>query len=202
MPAGPTFTVRLGAVGEADITWVGGRAPPTSGERPSAYRRHDAGELMDFTAEYNRRARRTEMRARSSVRTMGVAMILAGVTGHVSALGPGRCPNDSKLLNGGPTLVYGEGPGTWWGLVIDGLDAAGFDSDGEKVDYLNGLFGTSFATLDELKTYNLGLVASGWDANQNSYVCAFELRGTRAYSGVPLIDTTSFGISDDKVSNK
>ena len=29
----------------------------------------------------------------------------------------GTCPNDSKLLNDGPTKIFGEGPGTWWGLV-------------------------------------------------------------------------------------
>jgi hypothetical protein len=33
-------------------------------------------------------------------------------------------------------------------------------------------------------------------------VCAFELRGKRAYSGDPLINITSFGIADDKVSKK
>lgn len=142
------------------------------------------------------------MRARAIVCAVGVAAVFAGVAVRVDALGPGKCPNDSKLLNGGPTLVYGEGPGTWWGLVIGGLDAAGFDSDAGKVDYLNGLFGTSFDTLDELKTYNLALVDAAWDHNRNGYVCAFQLRGTRAYSGDPLIDITSFGISDDKVSNK
>jgi len=142
------------------------------------------------------------MKARSIVWAMGVAVILAGVVGRVDAFGAGTCPNDSKLLNGGPTRVHGDGPGTWWGLVTGALDAAGFETDDEKVEYLNNLFGTSFATLDELKTYNLDLVASGWDLNQNGYVCAFELRGTRAYSGDPLIDITSFGISDDKISKK
>ena len=142
------------------------------------------------------------MSTRFVVWAMGVAVTVAGVVGGVDARGPGRCPNDSKLLNGGPTLVYGEGPGTWWGLVIGGLEGAGFESEDEKVDYLNGLFGTSFATLDDLKIYNLSLVATVWDQNQNGYVCAFELRGTRAYSGDPLIDTTSFGISDDRVPNK
>lgn len=42
---------------------------------------------------------------------------------------PGRCPNDSKLLNNGPTFIYGEGPGTYWGLEINGLNAAGFVTD-------------------------------------------------------------------------
>ena len=142
------------------------------------------------------------MRTRSIVWAAGVAVIFAAVAGRVDAVGPGKCPSDAKLLNGGPTQVYGDGPGTWWGLVIGGLEAAGFETDAEKIDYLNGLFGTSYGSLDELKTYNLSLVASGWDINQNGYVCAFELRGTRAYSGDPLIDVTSFGISDDKVSKK
>ena len=115
---------------------------------------------------------------------------------------PGKCPNDSKLLNGGPTLVQGEGPGTWWGLVIDGLNAAGFATDEQKIDYLNLVFGTQLNSLELLKIHNLGLVDAGFDLNQNGYVCAFELRGTRAYSGDPLINTTTFGIADDNVSKK
>lgn len=137
-------------------------------------------------------------------------MVCALVTGLALATGgvraqseqPGKCPNDSKLLNGGPTRVQGEGEGTWWGLVTGGLDAAGFATDDQKIAYLNQIFGTTFDTLDALETYNIGLVDSGWDLNQNGYVCAFELRGTRAHFGDPLINVTSFGISDDKVSNK
>ena len=86
--------------------------------------------------------------------------------------------------------------------MIDGLDEAGFVTDDEKVAYLNGLFGTSFTDLLSLEAYNQQLVAVGWDQNQNGYVCAFELRGTRAYAGDPLINITSFGISDDKVARK
>jgi hypothetical protein len=33
----------------------------------------------------------------------------------------------------------------------------------------------------------------------NGYVCAFELRGTRAYLDNPYVDLTFFGISDDEV---
>jgi hypothetical protein len=114
------------------------------------------------------------------------------------ARNPGNCPRDSKLLNGGPTSVFGDGPGTWWGLVIDGLVTAGFVEETEQVAYLNGVFGTSFNNLAELKAFNLQLVSDDWDKNQNGYVCAYELRGTRAYSGDPLINVTFFGISDDK----
>jgi len=117
---------------------------------------------------------------------------------------PGVCSNDSKLLNDGPTLVYGEGTGTWWGLVINGLNLAGFETDEQKVAYLNHVFGTSFGPdqIDELEMYNQDLVAQGWDLNQNGYVCAYELRGTRAYLGDPFINLTFFGISDDKVRKK
>ena len=101
------------------------------------------------------------MQARSMFCGALAAVVLAAAAVHAQADAPGSCPRDSKLLNGGPTAVYGEGPGTWWGLV-----------------------------------------AAGWDKNQNGYVCAFELRGTRAYTGDPLIDTTSFGVSDDKVAKK
>jgi hypothetical protein len=114
----------------------------------------------------------------------------------------GTCPNDSKLLNGGPTKILGEGPGTWWGLVINGLLAAGFVDEDDQIDYLNQIFNTSFDTLEELKTYNLQLVEDTWDENLNGYVCAFQLRGTRAHFHNPYVDLTFFGITDDRVAKK
>jgi hypothetical protein len=131
-----------------------------------------------------------------------VTVILLAATARAQTGEPGRCPNDSKLLNGGPTLVEGEGPGTWWGLVIDGLNAAGFVTDEQKVDYLEQIFGRQFASLDDARLYNLSLLEATFDLNQNGYVCAFELRGTRAYSGDPLIDITTFGVGDDKIAKK
>ena len=97
-------------------------------------------------------------------------------------------------------MVYGEGSGTWWGLIIDGLNAAGFETDEEKIGYLNQVFATDFDSLAQLKIYNLNLVAENWDRNQNGWVCAYELRGTRAYLDDPFINLTFFGISDDKVT--
>jgi len=129
-------------------------------------------------------------------------VMLAPVAAQAQLGEPGRCPNDSKLLNGGPTLVYGEGPGTWWGLVINGLNAAGFETDEEKIAYLNQVFGTSFDSLALLEIYNQNLVEVSWDHNENGYICAYELRGTRAYLGDPFINLTFFGISDDKVMKK
>ena len=61
------------------------------------------------------------MSLRCMVCALVVGVMLASVAVRAQSGEPGRCPNDSKLLNGGPTLVFGEGPGTWWGLVIDGL---------------------------------------------------------------------------------
>jgi len=142
------------------------------------------------------------MNLRRIVCALIAAVMLAPVAARAQSGEPGRCPNDSKLLNGGPTLVYGEGPGTWWGLVINGLNAAGFETDEEKIAYLNQVFGMSFENLDELETYNQSLVEEIWDLNKNGYVCAYELRGTRAYLDDPFINLTYFGISDDRVSKK
>jgi len=144
------------------------------------------------------------MNLRWMVCALIAGVMLAPVAARAQSGEPGRCPNDSKLLNGGPTLVYGEGPGTWWGLVIDGLNAAGFETDEEKVAYLNQVFGTSFDSdqLALLEIYNQNLVEVSWDHNQNGYICAYELRGTRAYLGDPFINLTFFGISDDMVRKK
>jgi hypothetical protein len=140
------------------------------------------------------------MRLRIVGITLIVGGILAGVALQATPAGePGRCPSDSKLLNGGPTRVFGDGPGTWWGLIISGLNAAGFDQEAEQIAYLNQVFGTSFDSLAELKAFNLQLISDVWDKNQNGYVCAYELRGTRAHFDDPFINLTFFGISDDKI---
>jgi hypothetical protein len=143
------------------------------------------------------------MSFRCIVRSLVAVVIITSFAVYASTLGaPGTCPNDSKLLNGGPTKIFGEGPGTWWGLVMNGLVAAGFVEEDDQIDYLNEIFGTSFDTLEELKAYNLQLVEDTWDENHNGYVCAFQLRGTRAHFDNPYVDLTFFGISDDKVAKK
>jgi len=138
------------------------------------------------------------------LRFVSIALVAAGMIAALALQAnqvgeAGTCPNDSKLLNGGPTSVFGEGPDTWWGLIIDGLTAAGFDEEAEQVAYLNRVFSTSFTTLDELKAFNLQLVSDVWDKNKNGYVCAYELRGTRQHYDDPFINLTFFGVSDDKI---
>ena len=144
------------------------------------------------------------MKGRLVAYAIGVGVVIAVAGLRAQSSGPGVCPNDSKLLNGGPTAIFGDGDGTWWGLVMDGLTAA-FPNDDvnntQKIAYLQQVLGApDLQTLDELKAYNLQLVSDGFDNNQNGYVCAFELRGRRAYANDPLIDVTTYGISDDKVS--
>jgi len=115
-----------------------------------------------------------------------------------SPVGPGSCPSDSKLLNGGPTQVFGDGPGTFWGLVDAGLEAAGFTTDAAKITYLNHIFGTNLGDLASLKAYNINQVDEFWDANGNGAVCVFDLRGARKHFDDPYLSYTYFGISDDR----
>jgi len=140
------------------------------------------------------------------LRCMLLSLILGLTMGSVAVRGqsgtPGDCPNDSKLLNGGPTAVFGDGPGTWWGLVIDGLNQAGFVKEQDQIDYLNHVFDTHFQYLEDLKDYNLDLLENTWDKNHNEFVCAYELRGTRAHFDDPFINLTFFAVSDDKIPNK
>jgi hypothetical protein len=42
------------------------------------------------------------------------------------------------------------------------------------------VFGTSLHTLEEVRDFNLQGLSDAWDKNQNGYVCAYDLRGTRA----------------------
>ena len=114
----------------------------------------------------------------------------------------GTCSSDSKLLNGGPTQVFGVGPGTYWNLIEAGLQSAFGNDEAAKVQYLSGVFGQQFATLDEARDYNLNALSTGFDTNQNGMVCVYDLRGTRANFRDPYSKNTYFSISDDKISKK
>ena len=118
----------------------------------------------------------------------------------------GDCPNDVKLLNGGPTAIYGEGAGGYWSVILGGLHDAGFSTDSGNdaaaIAYLNQIFGTTYSTLEQLKAYNLQLTELTWDKNRNGFVCVFDLRGRRASSGDPYFNLTYFGISDDRLKAK
>ena len=111
---------------------------------------------------------------------------------------PGTCPRDSKLI--GQVSVFGDqNEASWWNLIYNGMIAAGLTTPDAQRDYLNGVFGTSFATIDQVRDFNLQVVSDSFDKNQNGFVCAYDLRGTRAYNDDPYFDYTSFGISDDKI---
>jgi hypothetical protein len=53
-----------------------------------------------------------------------------------------------------------------------------------------------------LKDFNLNLLEDTFDKNQNGFICAYELRGTRAYLDDPFVNLTFFGVSDDKIPKK
>jgi len=128
-----------------------------------------------------------------------IAVVIATSVGlrAVPARDPGDCPRDSKLI--GRVSVFGnEFEASWWRLIYNGMIAYGLTTDSEQRDYLNGVYGTSFATLAEVRQFNLQDVSDSFDKNGNGYVCAYDLRGTRAYNDDPLFDYTWFGVSDDK----
>ena len=142
------------------------------------------------------------MNIRPMVRVLAASILFICATCADALAAPGACPNDSKLLNGGPTRISGDGAGTWWGLVMNGLVSAGFVAQAEQIDYLNEIFDVDLDSLEALKAYNLQLVRDVWDENHNGYVCAFQLRGTRAYFHNPYLDLTFFGVTDDRVAKK
>lgn len=112
------------------------------------------------------------------------------------------CTSDSKLLNGGPTQVFGDGAGTYWDLIEGGLQAAFGNDEAAKIQYLSGVFGQQFTTLDEARDYNLQALSTAFDKNQDGLVCVYDLRGTRANLRDPYSKYTYFSISDDKISKK
>ena len=112
------------------------------------------------------------------------------------------CTSDSKLLNGGPTEVFGEAPGTYWNLIEGGLQSAFGDDEAAKIQYLSGVFSQQFTTLDEARDYNLQALSTAFDKNQDGLVCVYDLRGTRANLRDPYSKYTYFSVSDDKIPKK
>jgi hypothetical protein len=112
------------------------------------------------------------------------------------------CTSDSKLLNGGPTEVFGDAPGAYWNLVEGGLQSAFGNDEAAKIQYLSGVFGQQFTTLDAARDYNLQALSTTFDKNQDGLVCVYDLRGTRANLRDPYSKYTYFSISDDKITKK
>jgi len=112
------------------------------------------------------------------------------------------CTSDSKLLNGGPTEAFGDAPGTYWNLIEGGLQSAFGDDEAAKLQYLSGVFGQQFTTLDEARDYNLLALSTAFDKNQDGLVCVYDLRGTRANLRDPYSKYTYFSVSDDKIPKK
>jgi hypothetical protein len=111
---------------------------------------------------------------------------------------PGECARDSKLI--GRVSVFGdENETSWWNLTWNGMEDAGLFTDTAKTEYLSGVFGMPFASLEDAKDFNLQTVSDLFDKNGNGLVCAYELRGTRAYNTDPFFEFTVFGVSDDKI---
>ena len=117
---------------------------------------------------------------------------------HIDA----TCTSDTKLLNGGPTQVFGEAPGTYWNLVEGGLQSAFGNDEAAKIQYLSGVFGQQFTTLDEARDYNLQALSTAFDKNQDGLVCVYDLRGTRANLRDPYSKYTYFSVGDDKVTKR
>ena len=124
-----------------------------------------------------------------------VAVVIASAALRAT---PADCPRDTKLI--GQVSVFGnELEASWWHLIYTGMVVGGgFTTPNQQRDYLNGVFGTHFATLEEVRLFNLEGI-SAFDKNGNGFVCAYDLRGTRAYNDDPLFEFTWFGISDDKL---
>ena len=86
--------------------------------------------------------------------------------------------------------------------LIDRHDRRFGNDDAAKLQYLSGVFGQQFATLDEARDFNLQAVSAGFDKNQDGLVCVYDLRGTRAYLKDPYSKFTYFQLSDAKVTKK
>lgn len=108
---------------------------------------------------------------------------------------PDDCVPDVKLI-GCFAVSTADEPGTWWRLTKDRFDALGV------TDYkaaLESFYDIDFDTLEEAIEYLIEGVAA-WDKNGNGIVCAYEMRGTRAYLGENALFL--LGIDDDKFADR
>ena len=109
---------------------------------------------------------------------------------------PGDCQNDSKLI--GPIeLSTDDRPWTWWQITSDGIHAAGFDTDAEKLAITESIFGTDFATLADAITAIVDAVRF-LDKNGNNFVCAGTSTGTHVFLPDPSFNNFFFKAIDDK----
>lgn len=140
------------------------------------------------------------------LRSVAIGMSILALTAPQAATAQAQtdamCTSDSKLLNDGPTQVFGTGAGTYWDLIEGGLQSAFGNDDAAKIQYLSGVFGQQFATLDEARDYNLQALSDAFDKNQDGLVCVYDLQGTRANLRDPYSKYTYFSISDDKISKR
>lgn len=123
--------------------------------------------------------------------TRDIAPTAANASGTPVANGAHDCTPDSKLI-GRFRASTADASDTWWGLSKARFDAAGI-SDYKAA--LESFYGQSFASEAAAIEFLIDGVKS-WDANNNGYVCAFEIRGTRAYFGANA--AFLLGIDDDK----
>jgi len=111
---------------------------------------------------------------------------------------PGDCPNDTKLL-GAVLLSSVDAADTWWGITRAGFEGAGIaPADFEAT--IEGFLGMSFPTLGAAVDALVDVVRP-FDENGNGYVCAFSLRGRRAYLQDPQYTFYTFGVVDDKIKH-
>jgi hypothetical protein len=139
------------------------------------------------------------MRRRFMEITLIAGLVFASVAVRATPVpDPGSCSRDSKLI--GQVSVFGDqNEASWWRLIYNGMIEGGLITTDQQRDYLNGLFGTNFATLDEVRLFNLQGLSDAFDKNGNGFVCAYDLRGTRASNDDPYFAFTWFGVSDDKI---
>jgi hypothetical protein len=139
------------------------------------------------------------MRLRVTEIALFAGVVFASVAVRATPMrDPGSCPRDSKLI--GQVSVWGDqNEASWWSLIYNGMIAGGLTTPDQQRDYLNGVYGTSFATLDEVRVFDLQGLSDAFDKNDNGFVCAYDLRGTRAYNDDPYFSYTWFGVSDDKI---
>jgi hypothetical protein len=116
---------------------------------------------------------------------------------HVQAqAGRQACKPDDKFI-GRIEISTADREGTWWHLTRTGMEAAGISGDANQLATMQVWFGIGFNTLAEAVKHLVAQVVPA-DANQNGFVCAYSIRGTRTSWKDPAYAYYTFRVWDDQ----
>ena len=109
-----------------------------------------------------------------------------------------ECAADDRLI-GRIVLSSAASPSAWWGITRAGMKSSGIDVDDASavLEVVNVWLAAEHRELSSAIDAMLENVRA-FDVNDNGFVCAYEVKGSRRTEGEPFLRHYVHGISDDR----